>query len=65
MSQSSVTTRQTKGFICLAAGAFLGFISCVITLINPIPELYNLVLYGLTSIAVIIIFIGLYLVFEG
>jgi hypothetical protein len=48
----------------MGSGAFLGFLSCVLTLINPVPELYNLILYGLTSIAIIIIVLGLYLVFE-
>ncbi len=56
--------RQTTGFICMAVGAFLGFISCVLTLANPFPELYNLILYGLTSVAVLVIFLGLYFVFE-
>ena len=52
------------GFICLGIGAMTGFISCVLTLTNPVPELYNVILYGLTSVAVTIIFIGLYFVFE-
>ncbi len=56
--------RQTAGFVCLAAGALLGFISCVLTLINPIPELYNWILYGLTSVAVGIIVLGLYYLLE-
>jgi hypothetical protein len=56
--------RLVTGFICMGAGAFLGFVSCVLTIINPIPELYNWILYGLTSIAITIIFVGLYFVFE-
>lgn len=56
--------RQTNGFICLAVGAFMGFISCVLTLANPVPELYNVILYGLTSLAILIIFAGLYFLFE-
>ena len=56
--------RQSNGFIFMALGAFLGFISCVLTLINPVPELYNLILYGLTSISILVIFLGLYFVFE-
>lgn len=56
--------RQFTGFVCLAAGAFLGFISCVLTLINPVPELYNLILYGLTSVAVVVIVLGLYYLLE-
>ncbi len=56
--------RQLAGFICLGAGAFLGFTSCVLTMVNPVPELYNLVLYGLTSVAMVFIFVGLYYLFE-
>ena len=44
--------RQNTGFICLGIGAMTGFISCVLTLTNPVPELYNVILYGLTSVAV-------------
>ncbi len=56
--------RQFKGFIFLALGAFIGFISCVLAMINPIPGLYAWILYGLTSIAMFILFMGLYYVFE-
>ncbi len=57
--------QQNLGFILAGIGAFLGFISCVLTLWNPIPSIYDLVLYGLTSIAILVIFAGLYLIFEG
>jgi hypothetical protein len=56
--------QQAKGFILTSTGAFLGFISCLLTVFNPIPELYNIILFGLTSFAILLIFIGLYLVFE-
>ena len=56
--------RQFTGFICLGIGAFLGFLSCVLTLINIMPQFYNVILYGLTSLAIIIILIGLYYIFE-
>ena len=56
--------RQFAGFVCLAIGAFTGFISCVLTLINPVPELYNWILYGLTSVAVLVIVLGLYYLLE-
>lgn len=56
--------RAVTGFIFLFVGAFLGFISCLLTIINPVPELYYWILYGLTSIAVLIICTGLYFVFE-
>ncbi len=56
--------RQRRGFTLAGAGAVLGFISCVLTIINPIPELYYIILYGLTSIAILLIFAGLYFIFE-
>jgi hypothetical protein len=56
--------RQAKGFIYMAAGAFLGFLACILSLVNPVPSLYEVFLYGLTSIAILVIFAGLYFVFE-
>lgn len=56
--------KRFKGFFFLAAGALLGFISCVLSIINPIPALYNLILFGLTSLAILIIFLGLYYIME-
>ena len=56
--------RQFNGFFCMGLGAFLGFISCMLSVFNPIPELYNLILFGLTSVAILIIFYGLYCLFE-
>lgn len=52
--------KQWAGFVFLGIGAFLGFLSCVTSLINPIPELFDWFLYGLTSVALILIFRGLY-----
>lgn len=56
--------RRFNGFFCAALGAFLGFLSCLLTIINPVPELYNLVLFGLTSVAILLICLGLYFLFE-
>ena len=57
--------RQFKGFIYAGIGAFLGFLSCVLSLINPWPELFNLILFGLTTVAICAIMLGLYFVFEN
>jgi hypothetical protein len=57
--------KRFYGFIALGVGSVMGFISTVLTLINPIPELFNIILYGLTSVALIILIIGLYLVLES
>jgi hypothetical protein len=56
--------RQTTGFTLTGIGAFIGFISCLFTMLDLVPELRGLVLYGLTSLALIFIFIGLYFIFE-
>jgi hypothetical protein len=56
--------RSFIGFILMGAGAFMGFLSCVLTLINPIPELYYVILYGFTSLAILVICAGLYYAFE-
>jgi hypothetical protein len=56
--------RMFNGFICAGLGAFLGFVSCVLTIINPVPELYNIILFGLTSVAILLICLGLYFLFE-
>lgn len=56
--------RQQIGFLLAGFGAFLGLLSCLLTIFNPFPELFNLILYGLTSVAIIIAFVGLYYIFE-
>ncbi|MBL0105497.1 MAG: hypothetical protein IPP51_17960 [Bacteroidetes bacterium] len=56
--------QQYKGFIFLVVGAVMGFISCVLSMTNPFPELYFFILYGFTSASVLVICYGLYLVFE-
>lgn len=57
-------SRRFIGFICMGGGAFLGFVSCVLTIINPAPDMYHWFLYGLTTIAICVVMYGLYLVFE-
>lgn len=57
--------QQFNGFILLGTGAFMGFISCVFSIVNPFPEWYHAILYGFTALAIIVIVAGLYLVFEG
>lgn len=56
--------RRTTGFIFMAAGAFLGFLSCVLTISHALPNMYDFIMYGLTSIAVCMVVLGLYYVFE-
>lgn len=56
--------RRSKGFICASIGAVLGFIGCILAILNPLPELYYVGLFGFTSIAAILICAGLYFLFE-
>jgi hypothetical protein len=56
--------KRSTGFIYMATGAFLGFLSCVLTITHAIPQLFGLIFYGLTIVAVLIVVLGLYYVFE-
>ena len=56
--------RQNTGFILSGLGAFIGFLSCVFTMLDLDPSLRGFMLYGLTSIGLVFIFAGLFLVFE-
>ena len=56
--------RQARGAIYLVAGGLLGFISCVLAIVDPIPELHSWFLFGLTTPAVLLAFYGLYNIFE-
>jgi nucleotidyltransferase/DNA polymerase involved in DNA repair len=56
--------RQSTGFICIAGGAFLGFLSCVLTITHALPDMFHFVFYGLTTLAVCIVVLGLYYIFE-
>ena len=49
----------------MAAGAVMGFIGCLLSIVNPIPFLFDIAMYGLTPGAVVIVLIGLYLFIEG
>ncbi len=56
--------KQNTGFMLTGIGAFIGFLSCVFTMLDLLPEFRGFMLYGLTSIALVFIFIGLYFIFE-
>ena len=56
--------RHTNGLIYLIIGGFLGFVSCVLAITNPLPEMHNYFLYGITSLAILFGFYGLYNIFE-
>ena len=56
--------RRSKGFVFASIGAILGFIGCMLAILNPLPELYYIGLFGFTSLAAILICTGLYFLFE-
>jgi hypothetical protein len=56
--------KRFKGFMLAGIGAFLGFVSCLLSVLNPVPALFHVFLYGLTSLAIIFIVAGLYFLFE-
>lgn len=56
--------RRNTGFLCMAGGALLGFLSCVLTITHVMPHMFDFIFYGLTSLAVCIVVLGLYYVFE-
>lgn len=62
--KSAIQLRQRNGLKFLAIGAFVGFISCILSILNPVESIYHINLYVCPSIAVALIFYGLYLIFE-
>lgn len=56
--------KQNTGFVVTGIGAFIGFVSCVFTMLDLFPELRGIMIYGVTSLALVFVFIGLYLIFE-
>jgi hypothetical protein len=62
--KAKILKRQMNGLIYMGIGAVIGFIGCMLAIIHPSSTLYYTGLYGLTSIAVVFAFIGLYNLFE-
>jgi len=56
--------RRFNGFLFAAIGGFLGLVSCLLSIFNSFPQLYGIILFGLTSVGVLLVFWGLYLLFE-
>lgn len=56
--------KQKKGFVLMGIGSVLGFLSCVFTMLDIVPELRGITLYGLTTFGVSTAFVGAYFVFE-
>jgi hypothetical protein len=56
--------KRSLGFICMGIGAFLGFLSCVLTITHALPNMFEFIFYGLTMLAVCLVVYGMYCVFE-
>lgn len=56
--------RTRVGFIYLGIGGFLGFVSCVFSMLIDDHFINSCFLYGGTSIAILLAFIGFYFIFE-
>ena len=56
--------KQFIGFLLMGIGGFLGFIACVMTLLNIFPNLHDFFLFGITMVAVSMALYGLYLAFQ-
>lgn len=56
--------RHFNGVICVIVGAAISFLSCLLAITNPVPELFHVFLYGLTPAGMLILFAGLWLLFE-
>jgi hypothetical protein len=63
-NDEKLKSRITIGWILMALGSFIGFLGCVLTILDFFPELRELFMYGLTSLGVSVAFYGCYLVFE-
>lgn len=59
-----IEKRQHIGFVYLAVGALIGFLSCALTMLNIVPSLNGFFLYGFSCMAILLILYGLYFIFE-
>jgi hypothetical protein len=59
-----VDKRNTLGWLMMGIGGTLGLVSCVLTMLDPVPAFRGLFMYGFTSTAVMIALYGCYLVME-
>lgn len=63
-SRFRIDHRNTRGWLWMGIGGFLGLVSCVLTMLEPLPVMRGVFMYGLTSVAVSMALYGCYLVME-
>ncbi len=56
--------KHSIGITCVIIGAVMGFLSCLLAILNPVPAMFHVFLYGITPVAILVLFVGLYLLFE-
>ena len=56
--------RCAQGWLWMFTGGFLGFVSCVLTILDFAPDLRWVFMYGLTTVAISMALYGCYLVME-
>jgi len=56
--------RQLTGIVLMGIGGFIGFIACVMAILDLIPGMQDFFLFVLTMIGISIVFYGMYLVFQ-
>lgn len=61
---SGGNTRTSNGWKCMAIGSFIGFVGCVLTMLDIIPEARDFWMFGVTLLGVIVAFFGCFLVLE-
>jgi hypothetical protein len=59
-----VDKRNSLGWFMMFGGGAMGLVSCVLTMIDPLPELRWVFMYLFTTIAVSVSLYGCYLVME-
>ena len=59
-----IARRNTMGWTLMGLGGLLGLVSCIFTMLDPMPVIRGFLMYGLTSLAVVLALYGCYLVME-
>lgn len=63
-SRYRLSKRITLGWTLMFVGGALGLLSCIITMLDPLPDFRGLFMYGITSVAITMSLYGCYLVME-
>jgi hypothetical protein len=56
--------KQITGFVLMGIGGFLGFIACVMAILNIVPDFQDFFLFGVTIVGISIVLYGMYLAFQ-